>query len=97
MDVLKQMWLPQMPCFAPQRVCTPYEFDIKRSRRGYWTVRDRNGLIGGTFLTREDALRFALFEVGGDGTHIHVLSATQSRARRAGSRRRHGGPLVAQR
>ena len=79
MNVPKQTWLPQMPCFAPQRVCTPYEFDIKRSRHGYWTVRDRNGLIGGTFLTREDALRFALFEVGGDGTHIHVLSATQSK------------------
>jgi hypothetical protein len=34
--------------------------------------------------------------VGGDGTHVHVLSATQSRAQRAGSRRlHHGGRLVA--
>jgi hypothetical protein len=61
-----------MPVFAPQHVCPPYHFDIKRSRQGYWIVRDRDGLAGGTFLTCKDALRFALFETGGDSAHVHT-------------------------
>jgi hypothetical protein len=55
-----------MPVFVPELVCPPYHFDIKRNRRGYWIARDRGGLVGGTFLTKKDALRFALFETGGD-------------------------------
>jgi hypothetical protein len=47
-------------------------FDIKRSRQGYWIVRDRDGLAGGTFLTCKDAVRFALFETGGDSAHVHA-------------------------
>ena len=61
-----------MPDFFPIRICSPYDFDIKRNRKGYWIVRDRCGLAGGTFLTRKDALRFALFEAGGDSTHVHT-------------------------
>jgi hypothetical protein len=61
-----------MPAFAPQRVCPPYIFDIKRSRQGRWVARDRAGLTGGTFLTRKDAVHFALFEVGGDTARVHV-------------------------
>ena len=45
-----------MPGFFPQRVSSPYDFDIKRSPHGCWTVRDRAGLTGGTFFTREDAV-----------------------------------------
>jgi hypothetical protein len=55
-----------MPAFVPQRICPPYHFDIKRNRQGYWIARDRDGLAGGTFLTCKDAVRFALFETGGD-------------------------------
>jgi len=33
---------------------------------------DRDGLAGGTFLTCKDALRFALFETGGDSAHVHT-------------------------
>ena len=55
-----------MPAFAPLRICPPYHFDIKRNRQGYWIARDRDGLAGGTFLTCKDAVRFALFETGGD-------------------------------
>ena|SRR5271166_5035573 len=51
-----------MPVFAPQRVCPPYDFDITRSQQGYWIACDRGGLTGGTFLNREDAVHFALFE-----------------------------------
>jgi hypothetical protein len=61
-----------MPAFVPQRVCPPYHFDIKRNRQGYWIARDRDGLAGGTFLTCKDAVRFALFETGGDSAHIHT-------------------------
>ena len=61
-----------MPDFVPVCICSPYDFDIKRNRKGYWIVRDRCGLAGGTFLTRKDALRFALFEAGGDITHVHT-------------------------
>ena len=62
-----------MPAFAPQFVCSPYDFDIKPSPHGCWTVRDRAGHTGGTFFTREAAVRFALFEVGGDSAGVHVL------------------------
>ena len=46
-----------MPAFAFQHVYSPHHFDIKRNRHGYWIARDRDGLVGGTFLTRKDALR----------------------------------------
>ena len=61
-----------MPAFVPQRICPPYDFDIKRNRQGYWVARDRDGLAGGTFLTCKDAVRFALFETGGDSAHVHT-------------------------
>ena len=57
-----------MPAFVPKLVCTPHHFDIKRNRQGYWIARDR----GGTFLTRRDAVHFALFEAGGDSAHVHT-------------------------
>ena len=61
-----------MPDFVPIPISSPYHFDIKRNRRGYWIVRDRRGLVGGAFFTSEDALRFALFESGGDSAHVHT-------------------------
>jgi hypothetical protein len=69
---VKQTLQIAMPDFVPIRICPPYHFDIKRNRRGYWIVRDRSGLSGGTFLTRKDALRFALFESGGDSARVHA-------------------------
>jgi hypothetical protein len=69
-----------MPDFFPIRICSPYDFDIKRNQQGFWIVRDRCGLAGGTFLTRKEALRFALFEAGGDRTHVHTyLNAKAAR------------------
>src|SRR5260221_13437705 len=61
-----------MPAFVPLRICPPYHFAIKRNRQGYWIARDRDGLAGGTFLTCKDAVRFALFETGGQSTHVHT-------------------------
>jgi hypothetical protein len=54
---------------------TPYHFDIEHGRGGHWTARDRGGLTGGTFLTRQAALRFALAETGGDRRHVHLVRA----------------------
>jgi hypothetical protein len=62
----------QMSDFVPRRVSNPYQFDIVHDRGGHWAARERDGLAGGTFLTRKDALRYALFETGGDRSHIHV-------------------------
>jgi hypothetical protein len=73
-----------MPVFTPQRVCPPYDFDITRSQQGYWIACDRGGLTGGTFLNREDAVHFALFETGGNSAHVHIFpepKAAQSQRR----------------
>jgi hypothetical protein len=61
-----------MPAFVPKLVCPPYHFDIRRNRRGYWVARGRDGLAGGTFLTRKNAVRFALFETGGNSAHVNT-------------------------
>jgi len=39
-------------------------FLIGKDSRGRWVVQDRNGLRGGLFVSRADALKFALFENG---------------------------------
>jgi hypothetical protein len=50
----------------------PHHFDIARGDHGLWRVEDREGLIGGIFRTRKDAIRFAMFEADGDRTCIHL-------------------------
>ena len=37
---------------------------IGRNGRGQWIARERHGLYGGLFVSREKALRYALFENG---------------------------------
>jgi hypothetical protein len=69
---VKQLVLSAMTAFAPQRVFLPHHFDIRVDARGRWIARDRDGMCGGTFRTRADALRFALFETGGDASYIHT-------------------------
>lgn len=76
----KQTRLFAMTDFMPRRIFPPYQFDIRRDRRGFWIARDRSGLTGGTFLTHKDALHFALFETGGDASHIHEAGTTRHRA-----------------
>ena len=39
-------------------------FLIGRDRAGSWVVRDLNGLRGGLFIGRTEALKYALFENG---------------------------------
>ena len=62
-----------MSSFAPSHVSTPYHFEIAQNARGYWVAKDKKGLIGGVFRTRKDALRFALFEVGGDSSCVQLI------------------------
>jgi hypothetical protein len=45
----------------PSRSCPML---IGRNSRGQWVVRSLNGLCGGLFVNRAEALRFALFENG---------------------------------
>ena len=35
---------------------------IGRNRRGSWVVRDQSGMRGGLFVTRAEALRYAMLE-----------------------------------
>ena len=39
-------------------------FLIGRDREGHWVVRDVQGLRGGLFVDRTEALKYALFENG---------------------------------
>jgi hypothetical protein len=72
-----------MSSFAPQPVSTPHHFEIAENRRGYWVAQDKEGLIGGVFRTQKDALRFALFEVGGDNACVRVVPSKLKRHRGA--------------
>jgi hypothetical protein len=70
---------------APGRSPHPHHFDIARGHHGLWRVEDREGLIGGTFRTRRDAIRFAMFETDGDRTCIHFRTGRVHAARQVGS------------
>lgn len=62
-----------MLSFAPQLIRTLYHFEIVQDELGYWVAREKEGLIGGTFRTQKDALRFARFEAAGDNSCVRVL------------------------
>lgn len=64
-----------MARFEPRPVSTPHHFEITCDGRGRWLVCDREGLVGGVFLTCESARRFALGEAGGDPAYVHVCAA----------------------
>jgi hypothetical protein len=70
-----------MSSFEPQAILTPYHFEIAQNRRGYWVAKDDEGLIGGVFRSRKDALRFALFEAAGESAHVRVLPADSAAVR----------------
>jgi len=40
------------------------QFQMGRDSRGNWVVQDDRGLRGGLFVSREQALRFAMLENG---------------------------------
>jgi hypothetical protein len=48
----------------PSRPDRPLRFRIGRNSHGNWVVQDPNGLRGGLFVDRAEALRYALRESG---------------------------------
>jgi hypothetical protein len=48
----------------PYRHAQPPLFLIGKNRCGNWVVQDQDGLHGGLFVNRAEALKFALFENG---------------------------------
>jgi hypothetical protein len=68
-----------MSSFAPLLISPLHHFEITENKRGYWVAKDKEGLIGGVFRTQKDALRFALFEVGGDSACVRVLPRNSKR------------------
>jgi hypothetical protein len=42
----------------------PRLFQIGRDSHGNWVVQDRQGLCGGLFVSRAEAVKFAMFENG---------------------------------
>jgi hypothetical protein len=50
---------------------TPF-FLIGQNRRGNWVAKMKHGLIGGLFINRAAALKFALFE---NGNHPEAVVA----------------------
>jgi hypothetical protein len=47
---------------------------IGRNHRGNWVVREQNGLFGGLFVNRAQAIKYALFENGHHRETIVELS-----------------------
>ena len=47
---------------------------IGRNRRGQWVAQQQNGLYGGLFVNRAQALKYALFETGHHPETIIELS-----------------------
>jgi hypothetical protein len=47
---------------------------IGKNRRGNWIAREQNGLYGGLFVNRAQALKYALFENGHHPETIVELS-----------------------
>jgi hypothetical protein len=43
---------------------------IGRNRRGQWVVQEQNGLYGGLFVSRAQAIKYALFE---NGQHLDTI------------------------
>jgi hypothetical protein len=54
-------------------------FVVAQNERGQWVARESRGLIEGVFLTRRDAIRFALFETGSRSAAVVVGDAGSSR------------------
>ena len=54
------------------------EFTIRRDQRGCWIARETHGLLGGVFISRREALRFALYEADGDAARVHIELASDT-------------------
>jgi hypothetical protein len=50
-----------------------FRFRVGRDRLGRWVVEDDRGLRGGLFISRAEALKFALFESGHRSQAITIV------------------------
>ena len=62
-----------MSSFTPAPVLSTHHFEVSETDRGYWVAQDKEGLVGEVFRTRNDDLRFALFEAAGDSACVKVI------------------------
>ena len=69
----------------------PLQFEIGKDSRGNWVVQDDQGLVGGLFIDRAQALRFAMLENGSRPQavvmHPGVFELDVTRDRRAAHHR----------
>jgi hypothetical protein len=49
-----------------------YEITIRRNPGGCWVAEESRGSLGGIFVSREAAVRFAMRETDGDADRVHV-------------------------
>ena len=49
---------------SPSACAKPMCFRVGRNCNGHWVVQDEQGLCGGLFVGRAEALKFAMFENG---------------------------------
>jgi hypothetical protein len=63
---LKKMKLVEPPsCSSPSTVVF-----IGKNHRGQWVAQEQNGLYGGLFVSRAQAIKYALFE---NGQHLETI------------------------
>jgi len=55
------------------------EFKIFRDPSGRWVAAETHGLPGGIFNSRDEAIRFALWQADRDATRVHVVPAGTAR------------------
>jgi hypothetical protein len=60
----------------PSTQRSPSLFMIGRDSHGHWVVQDQNGLHGGLFVDRTQALKFALFENGNRPQAVVMVPGT---------------------
>jgi hypothetical protein len=51
-------------------------FLIGKDSQGNWVVQDQRGLCGGLFLSRAEALRYAMFESTGHSQAVIMVPGT---------------------
>jgi hypothetical protein len=73
----------------------PSPFLIGKDWRGNWVVRDREGLRGGLFVGRAEALKFAIFENGNRPETVVLVPGMLDLTMNMASSKRRSGPSAA--
>ena len=55
--------------------CRSHLVMIGKNRRGSWVAREQTGLFGGLFVSRAEAVKYALYE---NGHHPEAIFATSN-------------------